>query len=79
MAILPENDPVMVEELCHQLGYDPNMTFDIVPIEEEGVGGDDSTDGKALFKHIFPSPCTVREALTKYLDFSVSNVIYKYT
>lgn len=55
LAILPENDEDAVKRLAIVLGFDLDMIFKL-----EGVNPD--------FKHPFPTPCTVREALSKYCD-----------
>jgi len=42
----------------HQLGYDLNQVFEIEPTAEN----------RDEFKYAFPTPCTVRDVLTLYLD-----------
>jgi NADPH-ferrihemoprotein reductase len=54
MAVLPENARAAVEQLARAQGYDLSA---IVQLEyAEG------------HKHAFPTPCTVRAVLTRYLD-----------
>jgi len=55
LAILPENNPLKVEKLARVLGYQLSDTFVVEPLESS-------------FKYPFPSPCTVSDVLTKYLD-----------
>lgn len=59
LAILPENDPSKVEKLARTLGFNLEDIFVLEPA--------DSAD-KSSFKYTFPSPCTIGDALTKYLD-----------
>ncbi|CAM9203959.1 unnamed protein product [Sphacelaria rigidula] len=54
LAVLPLNDHIAVERLCTTLGYDPNAIF--------VVQHDNS------HKPIFPTPCTVRDALLRFMD-----------
>jgi NADPH-ferrihemoprotein reductase len=70
LAILPENSPAEVEALAASQGYDLDYSFTVVPTAEEE--GD--------FKQSFPTPCTVREALTLYLDIhgSVHKALLKH-
>lgn len=58
LAILPENNPLVVASFANTMGFDLDYSFDIVPVEEDA----DS------FKLTFPTPCTIREALTMYMD-----------
>ncbi len=55
LAILPENSAESVASLARSLGYDLDSV-----IKLEGLDAD--------FKHPFPTPCTVRTALTTYFD-----------
>jgi NADPH-ferrihemoprotein reductase len=59
LAILPENDASVVTAVAAALGYSLDMTFHV-----ELIGDNDNADAK----YSFPSPCTVRDALTKYFD-----------
>ena len=59
LAILPENSRVQVESVARTLGLDLEATFKLVP-----------KPGRPGAKHIFPTPCTVREALTRYVDLN---------
>ncbi|CAN0472112.1 unnamed protein product, partial [Laminaria digitata] len=54
LAILPSNDPVVTGKLCVQLGFDPDSIFTLEH--------DDS------HKPVFPTPCTVREAFSRFMD-----------
>jgi NADPH-ferrihemoprotein reductase len=56
LAVLPENDTAAVETLARTMGYALDDTIVVKP-----------TDASS-FKHQFPSPCTVREALTRFFD-----------
>ena len=58
LAILPENRKIKVTALAKAQGYKLSDVFDLKPVE----GEEDS------FKLAFPTPCTVEEALTLYLD-----------
>lgn len=60
LAILPENSADNVALLAKTQGYDLDHTFRIEPI----AGGENESE----FKQTFPNPCTVRDALTLYLD-----------
>lgn len=57
LAILPLNDTVHVSALATTMGYFLDEVISIEPVE-----------GNNDFKHAFPSPCSVREILTSYLD-----------
>jgi NADPH-ferrihemoprotein reductase len=57
LAVLPDNNPTAVEQICKLLGFDPEMNFKLEPV-----------DASASFKHPFPTPCTVRRALTSFFD-----------
>ncbi|CAN0427159.1 unnamed protein product, partial [Scytosiphon promiscuus] len=54
LAVLPLNDSAVAERLCTQLGYDPDSIFTLEH--------DDS------HKPVFPTPCTVRDALLRFMD-----------
>lgn len=56
LAILPENDQATVESICASLKYDPDSIFVF-----------DHDDG---YKPMFPTPCSVREALTRFIDIT---------
>lgn len=58
LAILPENNGKKVAALAKAQGYDLKEVFAVTPVP----GEEDS------FKLAFPSPCTVEEALTLFLD-----------
>eukprot|EP00904_Undaria_pinnatifida_P010755 jgi/Undpi1/680/HiC_scaffold_10.g04144.m1 len=54
LAILPANDATVTGRLCAQLGFDPDCSFTLEH--------DDS------HKPAFPTPCTVREAFSRFMD-----------
>lgn len=58
LAILPENSPQSVAAVAGALGYNLDELFKIEPVAGE----------EAEYKAAFPTPCSVREALTLYLD-----------
>lgn len=58
LAIIPENDENKVKELAKSQGYDLTNVFNIKPVS----GEEDN------FKLAFPTPCTIEEALTLFLD-----------
>lgn len=60
LAIIPENSKANVAALAKSQGYDLDFTFAI----QKAANNDDEEE----FKHSFPSPCTVRDALTLYYD-----------
>eukprot|EP01041_Mallomonas_annulata_P011345 gene11346-23738_t len=88
LAVLPENNIQYVENLCHHLNIDPDMCFEIRPLEKDTQGDDGNGTGTTSpiidetynnisssssskgFRHTFPTPCTVREAFCRYLDFT---------
>jgi NADPH-ferrihemoprotein reductase len=57
LAIMAPNNAAMVEAFAASLGYDLDSYFQIAP-----------TEGNNDHKALFPTPCTVREALTNYID-----------
>lgn len=60
LAIIPENSTANVAALAKSQGYDLDFTFAV----QKAANNDDEEE----FKHSFPSPCTVRDALTLYYD-----------
>lgn len=60
LAILPENNPEVVNQLAKSQGYNLDQTIRI-----EAIAG---AEDEAEFKQTFPNPCTVREALSLYFD-----------
>lgn len=54
LGVLPVNDDASVERLARSQGYELDLTFDLQPL-----------DGA---KAVFPTPCTVREAIGMYCD-----------
>lgn len=59
LAVFPENTEEDVAKVATLLGYD---------LEKRFVFKANPDSKKANAKHPFPTPCTVREALTKYVD-----------
>jgi len=55
LAVLAENDQTSVEALATAMGYDLEASFVL-----EGHQAD--------YKHPFPTPCTVRQALSRFCD-----------
>lgn len=60
LAVLPENSSESVAQLCAHLGFDPDMYFTLKPV----------SDGSEEFRHPYPTPCSVRDAVTRYLDIN---------
>ena len=60
LAVLPHNDSATVEALAANMGYDLDQ---LVVCEAAATA-------TQPYKHMFPSPCSVRDILTKYLDIS---------
>jgi NADPH-ferrihemoprotein reductase len=60
LAVLPENNNDIVNSLANILGYNLNDSLTISPI----LNGKDANS----FKYPFPSPCSIRDILTVYLD-----------
>ncbi|CAM9666581.1 unnamed protein product [Laminaria digitata] len=54
LAILPANDATITGRLCVQLGFDPDSTFTLEHDDNH--------------KPAFPTPCTVRDAFSRYMD-----------
>ena len=61
LVVLPENDPAQVESLARWLGFDKDLDrwFTL-----------EKADPSAEVKVLFPTPCTVRKALTCYCDIN---------
>jgi len=57
-ALCPENDPDVVESLIKWLDYDADRAFNLEPVKGDS------------HKLLFPTPCTVREALLRYCDIN---------
>lgn len=58
LAVMPENDPAAVAELAKALGFSLDQAFYVEPV--------DAADADMKFD--FPTPCTVRDALTRFFD-----------
>eukprot|EP00002_Diphylleia_rotans_P020438 TRINITY_DN3965_c0_g2_i1.p1 TRINITY_DN3965_c0_g2~~TRINITY_DN3965_c0_g2_i1.p1 ORF type:complete len:655 (+),score=133.83 TRINITY_DN3965_c0_g2_i1:47-2011(+) len=59
LAVFPLNAPDLVNAYAKRLGFDLDQLFSLVPV-----------DSSSNEKSPFPTPCTVREALTKYCDLT---------
>jgi len=57
LGVLPANDSCVVEKLARALNFDLDDVFLLLPSNKE-------------FLHLFPTPCTVRECLTRYCDLT---------
>ena len=78
LAILPENDPIKITEFCKHLNINHEQYFVLTPPKMDSQDNEDISitfKKENEFKHMYPTPCTVLEAFTKYYDFSVSNVL----
>ena len=60
LAVCPENEAATVEAVAKWLGYDLEAWFVLEPR--------DSNSGNNDLKPLYPTPCSVREALTCYAD-----------
>jgi len=60
LAILPVNDSAVVETVAKALSYDLDAVFRLKS----------SKDNNSEFQHLFPTPCTVRECLSRYSDLT---------
>ena len=59
LGVLPENDPQCVVAVANRLGYDLDAVFTLTPIASNSD-----------VKPIIPTPCTISEALTRYIDLN---------
>lgn len=57
LAILPENDTSVVERIARQLNYDLDEVVDL-----------EAAPGNKEFKLLYPTPCSIRDILTLYVD-----------
>ena len=79
LAVLPENDDEIVEIFCKTLGFECNqmIVMEAPPTTPDGLTGslDSKSNGNiassVAFKHVFPTPCTIRDVFTKYYDLQV--------
>ena len=62
LGIIPQNRESYVKSLASHLGYNLDRVFELVP----------NPDCKKEGKLIFPTPCTVRDALSMYCDLHAS-------
>ena len=62
LGIIPRNRDSSVKSLASHLGYKLDHVFELIP----------NPDCKKEGKLIFPTPCTVREALSMYCDLHAS-------
>lgn len=58
LAVLPVNDSTLVASLAEALSYDLDAVFNLNPTSNE------------RFLHFFPTPCTVKECLSRYVDIT---------
>lgn len=58
LAVLPENSSEAVLGICAAMGYDQDEFFVLEPTDPSNT----------KFKHMFPTPCTVSDALRRYCD-----------
>lgn len=71
LSVLPQNPDSVVEPLCAWLGgefEDPDAWFVLEPRERGGAGGDEEEQPEPLF----PTPTTVRAALSWYVDLQAT-------
>ena len=61
VALLSENDPAYCATLCRRLRCEMSDTLKVVA---------DVNSGNSVRKYILPTPCSVRKALTTFLDIS---------
>jgi NADPH-ferrihemoprotein reductase len=57
LAVLPENSAGVVADLCSSMGYQEDEFFVL-----------EACNASTKFKHQFPTPCTVGDALRRYCD-----------
>ena len=62
LAVLPVNDDSFVERAASKLGLDLDDRFVVAPAPGQ----------EADFKHIFPTPCSVKECLARYCDLTAA-------
>jgi len=58
LAVLPENDPVIVAAVAKACSFDLDASFRVL-----------SKDSKEIL-HLFPTPCTIENFLTRYCDLT---------
>lgn len=58
LAVLPQNCSKLVEKLGSKLGFDLDEIVSMEPLEDEAES----------FKAVYPTPCSIRDLLTNYLD-----------
>ena len=63
LAIIPYNLTTAVESLALQQGYNLDLNFKFIPPKDTST----TTNGSDI-KLLFPTPCTIREALSLYVD-----------
>ena len=74
IAVLPENDPMAVEQLALALGCPLDQAYAVEPLDVPPSQGealmDDSTRGNTgvPIKLDYPSPCTTKDLLSYYFD-----------
>ncbi|CAM9868729.1 unnamed protein product [Phaeothamnion confervicola] len=75
LSVLPENAPDVVRRVAAQMKYNLASTFVLDTADGGGSGGGGSADsyvssGGGSGKAVFPTPCTVEEALSRFVDLS---------
>lgn len=58
LAVCPENSSAIVSAICENMGYAEDEFFVLEPTDPSN----------SKYKHIFPTPCTVGDALRRYCD-----------
>lgn len=67
LAVLPENDVALVKSLATALSYDLDALFRLRPSDSTNT---EDMDNQHKMHHFFPTPCTVQECLSKYVDIT---------
>jgi len=62
LAVLPVNDDTVVEKAAEKLDLDLQDRFIVAP----------ASGKQADFKHFFPTPCSVKECLSRYCDLNAA-------
>jgi len=71
LGVLPLNDAATVEAVAAALGYDLDRTFRLLPnAAASAENGGAAAGGSSRHALPFPTPCTVRECLSRYCDLA---------
>lgn len=65
LGVLPVNDRGVVDAVARALGYDLDALISVVPAAAVAAPGNGAVEWHGA---PFPTPCTVRECLTRYVD-----------